>query len=222
MIRNGTLGAIALSMLGIVAMAHNGATGVVMERMMGMSAMRDVMRDLAPMMQGQVPFDGITVQEAAAVLQSHAGDQMLALFPEEPIPASSFAKPELWQNWDRFAALSAELKLYSEGLAGAAANGLEAPAPAPAPVASADAGTDSMAGMDHSTMKMAAEPENFSVAELMGVSKRVAAATGQSEAGPAASDLPVGPQFAAMAADDVFERISQTCASCHSQFRNGN
>lgn len=218
MIRNGILGAIALSMLGVVAMAHNGATGVVMERMMSMSAMRNVMRDLAPMMQGQVPFDGITVQEAAAVLQSHAGDQMLALFPEEPIPAASFAKPELWQNWDRFAALSAELKLYSEGLALAAANGLEAPAP----VASAEASADPMAGMDHSTMKMASEPEKFSVAELMGVSKRVAAATGQIETEPAASDVPVGPQFAAMAADDVFERIGQTCASCHSQFRNGN
>ncbi len=218
MIRNGTLGAIALTMLGVVAAAHNGATGVVMERMMGMSAMRDVMRDLAPMMQGQVPFDGITVQEAAAVLQSHAGDQMLALFPEEPIPASSFAKPELWQKWDRFAALSAELKLYSEGLAVAAANGLEAPVPMAAP----EAGTDSMAGMDHSTMKMATEPEKFSVAELMGVSKRAAAATGQSGELAVASDLPAGPQFAAMAADDVFERISQTCASCHSQFRNGN
>ncbi len=72
MIRNGILGAIALSALGAVAFAHNGATGVVMERMMGMTAMRDVMRDLATMMQGQVPYDEWTVQEAAAVLQSHS------------------------------------------------------------------------------------------------------------------------------------------------------
>lgn len=218
MIRNGILGAIALTMLGVVAMAHNGATGVVMERMMGMSAMRDVMRDLAPMMQGQVPFDGITVQEAAAVLQSHAGDQMLALFPEEPIPAASFAKPDLWQNWDRFAALSAELELYSEGLAVAAANGLEVPVPVSAP----EVGADSMAGMDHGSMKMEPEKQTFSVAELMGVTKRAATAQNQAAMVPVTSEQPPGIDFAMMAADDVFERISQTCASCHSQFRNGN
>ena len=218
MIRNGILGAIALWTLGVVAMAHNGATGVVMERMMGMSAMRDVMRDLAPMMQGQVPFDGITVQEAAAVLQSHAGDQMLALFPEEPIPAASFAKPDLWQNWDRFAALSAELALYSEGLAVAAANGLEVPVPVSAPEVSAD----SMPGMDHGSMKMEPEKQKFSVAELMGVTKRAATAQNQDSTVPVASEQPPGIDFAMMAADDVFERIGQTCASCHSQFRNGN
>jgi cytochrome c556 len=218
MIRNGILGAIALTMLSAVAAAHNGATGVVMERMMGMSAMRDVMRDLAPMMQGQVPFDGIAVQDAAAVLQRHAGERMLALFPEEPIPASSFAKPEIWQNWDRFAALSAELQLYSEGLAVAAANGLEVPVPVSAP----DVGTDGTAGMGHGSMRMAPEPLKFTVAELMGVSKRAGVTQNQNANVAVASDRPPGIDFVMMAADDVFERISQTCASCHSQFRSGN
>lgn len=51
------LGAIALSSVGAVALAHNEARGVVMQRMRGMSAMRDLMRYLAPMLQGQLPCD---------------------------------------------------------------------------------------------------------------------------------------------------------------------
>ena len=77
MFKNKILGAIALTPLGAAALAHNGATGVVMERMMGMSAMRDVLKDLAPMMQGQVPYDEWAVRDAATVLKSHAGNNMV-------------------------------------------------------------------------------------------------------------------------------------------------
>ena len=77
MFKNKILGAIALSSLGAAALAHNGATGVVMERMMGMSAIRDVVKNLASsMMQGQVPFDEWAVRDAATVLQTHAGKNM--------------------------------------------------------------------------------------------------------------------------------------------------
>lgn len=76
MFKNKILGAIALSSLGAAALAHNGATGVVMERMMGMSAMRDVLKDMAPMMQGQVSYDEWAVRYAATILQSHTGNNM--------------------------------------------------------------------------------------------------------------------------------------------------
>ena len=129
MFKNTVLGAVALSALSAVAAAHDGATGVVMERMMGMSAMKTIMAEVAPMMQGSAPYDGATVQETAFSLQTHAGETMTGLFPQGEIPAASFAKPEIWTDWERFAALSEELRLYSEGLAIAAANGLDAPAP---------------------------------------------------------------------------------------------
>ena len=174
------------------------------------------MGDLAPMMQGAVSYDGIAVQEAAFALQAHAGETMTGLFPQGDIPAASYAKPEIWTDWERFATLSEELQRYSKGLALAAANGLDTPASLVTPAAAS-----TTSGMDHSAMPMPAEPEGFSVAELMGVTSRAATSPVMMDAVAAETEVP-GIDFAAMAADDVFEQISQTCASCHSQFRDGS
>ena len=62
--------ALAASAVAAVAMAHNGATGVVLERMNGMTAMRDTVAELAPMMQGAVPYDAFIVSEGAAVAET--------------------------------------------------------------------------------------------------------------------------------------------------------
>ena len=214
---NNILGALALCVVGAAALAHNGATGVVMERMTGMATMRDVMRDLAPMMQQQVPYDARAVQEYAATLMAHAGDNMIQLFPEEPIAAASYAKPEIWQDWDRFKALSEELRLTAFGLATAAPNGLVAPAP----VAAGTELADPMAAMDHSAMQMATPQDGFTVEQLMGVTP-LAMATPLVADAPLTDEQAGGIDFAAMAADDVFEMVSQTCSSCHALFRNGN
>lgn len=104
-----------------------------------------------------------------------------------------------------------ELKTYADALAVAAPNGLD-----PAPPPSVD-----MASMDHSAMAMAPEPEpdqSFSVAELMGYGEKapeMEVARGTSDPATLALDL------TALAADDLFTRISGTCSSCHSQFRAG-
>jgi cytochrome c556 len=217
MFKNKILGAIALSSLGAAAMAHNGANGVVMERMMSMSAMRDAMKGLAPMMQGQTPYDEWAVRDAAATLQSHAGNNMARLFPDEPIPASSYAKPEIWSDWARFEALSKELQRYSEALDAAAVNGLEEPMSAKDPTKP----TGPQAGRDVATMPTAIPLTEFSLEELMGYAMR-ANQSPDTTAALTANGQFNGIDFAAMAADDVFERISQTCASCHSLFRKGN
>ena len=94
---------------------------------------------------------------------------MARLFPEEPNPASSFAKPEIWRDWARFAALSEELRLYAEGLDIAAVNGPDEPAPI-APPASSPYGMAGMPGMAGVTMPMEAPFEPFTVEELMTVS----------------------------------------------------
>lgn len=217
MFKNKIMGAIALCAVGAAALAHNGATGVVMERMTGMAAMRDVMRDLAPMMQQQVPYDTRRVQEHAATLMAHAGDNMVRLFPEEPIAAASFSKPEIWQDWDRFKGFSEELRLTAFGLATAAPNGLVAPAS----IAAGTSAADPMTGMDHSAMQMATPQDGFTVAELMGVTP-LAMTTPMVANAPLADEQAGGMDFAAMAADDVFEMVSQTCSSCHALFRNGD
>jgi cytochrome c556 len=134
---------------------------------------------------------------------------MLSLFPEGSLEGVTYAKPEIWSDWQDFAALAEELKTYADALAVAAPNGLE-----PAP-------SGDMAGMDHSTMVTAVEPEadeSFTVAELMGYGERtpeVQAARGTSDPATLALDLTT------LAADDLFTRMSATCSSCHSQFRSG-
>ncbi len=66
--------ALAASGLAAVAVAHTGATGVVLDRMNGMTAMKETVAELAPMMQGAVPYDTFIVSEGASVIASHAGE----------------------------------------------------------------------------------------------------------------------------------------------------
>lgn len=203
--------ALAASAVAAVALAHTGATGVVLDRMNGMTAMRDTIAELAPMMQGTVPYDTFIVSEGASVIASHAGGTMLSLFPENSLEGVTYAKPEIWSDWQEFAALSEELKAYADALAEAAPNGLE-PASSPA---------DEMAGMDHSGMDMTGTPQpaqGFTVAELMGygaASEKIAVTRGTSD--PTILEL----DLTTLAADDLFNRISATCSSCHAQFRAG-
>lgn len=198
--------ALSLSLTGAAVLAHNGATGLVMDRMMGMSAMREVVAKLAPMMQGAVPYDVRTVQENAARIMGHSGETMTALFPEGGDMTASFARPEIWEQWGEFEGLANELRLYAEGLATAAPNGLEAPAPVSMPMSSRMA-----------AMVPDAEPPRLTVAQLMGVEPRT-------DATPViVADAPNGGvDFAALAADDVFEMVGQTCSSCHALFRSGS
>jgi cytochrome c556 len=203
--------ALAASAVAAVAMAHNGASGVVLERMNGMTAMRDTVAELAPMMQGAVPYDAFIVSEGAAVIAGHAGETMLSLFPEGSLEGVTYAKPEIWSNWQDFAALAEEMRVYADALSEAAPNGLE-----PASALPAD-----MAGMDHTGMAMPpAEETNlgFSVAELMGYGEK----TADSPVSPGLADpASLALTLSSLAADDLFTRISGTCSSCHSQFRAG-
>ncbi len=157
--------ALAASAVAAVALAHNGATGVVLERMNGMTAMRDTVAELAPMMQGTIPYDTFIVSEGASVIAGHAGETMLSLFPEGSLEGVTYARPEIWSDWQDFAALAEELKTYADALAVAAPNGLDPALPPPG----------DMAGMDHSAMAMTPAPqvdEGFTIAELMGYGER--------------------------------------------------
>lgn len=206
-------GAMALAACAVAAMAvaHTGASGVVLERMNGMTAMRDTVAELAPIMQGAVPYDAFIVSEGASVIASHAGKTMLSLFPEGSLEGVTYAKPEIWSDWQDFATLAEEMKLYAEALSEAAPNGLE---PTSAPPAN-------MAGMDHAGMAMPPVAETnrgFSVAELMGYGeKTVKSSVSRGQTNPTSPAL----TLSSLAADDLFTRISGTCSSCHARFRAG-
>ena len=203
--------ALAASAVAAGALAHNGASGVVLERMIGMTAVRDTMAELAPMMQGAVPYNSFIVSEGAAVIARHAGETMLSLFPEGSLEGVTYAKPEIWLKWEDFAALAEEMKVYADALSEAAPNGFE---PASVPHAA-------MAGMDHTAMPRPPGEETnlgFSVAELMGYGEK----TADSPVSPGLADpASLALTLSSLAADDLFTRISGTCSSCHSQFRAG-
>ncbi len=231
--------AIALTaiMAAAVAGAHNGATGVVRERMEGMVAMRDAMRDLTPMMRGEAPHDKAAVAAAGRAIAEHAGEAMIALFPEGSGGGASFAKEAVWAAPDDFSALADELRRHAEGLVHAAPNPTT-------PMNDAHAGMDmgksadmgGHTGMDmseHAGMDMsgAAKPSSgpgalYSVAQLMGLEPRKVVSS------PSAPQLNVevdtistganGPNYASMAASEVFRMIGETCSACHGRFRSGS
>ena len=156
------------------------------------------------------------MQTAGATLMAHSGDNMNNLFPQDEVPAASYAKDEIWTDWEKFAALSTDLRTYAMGLAVAAPNGLTTPG-----ITDTAAVQDGMA--DDMAMQMDQPDEILSVAELMGVMPRGnSIGSGMMMSGGQNSQNGTTTDFETFAADDVFEKISQTCASCHALFRRGN
>ena len=201
--------AFAVGVTATIAVAHSGATGIVLERMNGMTAMRDLIRDLTPMMQGTVPYDPIQVSEAGYVIASHAGETMRTLFPNGSLVGVTYAKPNIWAEWNDFAALADELRDYSEALMTAAPNGL-------APEVVAPTGTQ----MD--VMMMQQDPNSGRSQKIAALMAYVAPQI--TEAAPVMiAANPVSPQPGAVGtgADKIFEQIASTCSACHSRFRTG-
>lgn len=212
--------ALTATMAAAVAVAHNGATGVVRERMEGMVAMRDAMRDLTPMMRGEAPHDPAAIATAGQAIAKHAGEAMTTLFPEGTGGGASFAKEAVWAAPQDFAALAEELQRHAEGLMRAAPN-------ATAPQTDAHSGME-MGGMKgHAGMEMGeAKPPSsgpgasYSVAQLLGLEPRKAASV---QAMPATqAKVSAAPDYATMAASEVFRMIGETCAACHGRFRSGS
>ncbi|MEJ6478909.1 MAG: cytochrome c [Octadecabacter sp.] len=116
------LAAALVSSFAAGAFAHNGATGIVKERMDAMMAMGNAVKALAPMMRGEIAHDADAVRAAAATFTAHAGETMTRLFPEGTGGSPSAAKDAVWEDWDEFASLAQQLATYSAGLALAADN----------------------------------------------------------------------------------------------------
>ena len=119
--------AIGLALTATIGLAHNGATGVVLERMYGMTALRDVMRDITPTIQGVAPNEARTVSEAGSVIAAHSGDTVLALYPDSSLSGITYAKPIIWSQWREFASRADDLRVFGEALTLVAPVGLSPP-----------------------------------------------------------------------------------------------
>lgn len=105
--------------LSLLAHAHGGATGIVLERMDAMTEIADAMKRLAPVMRGTQPHDGDIIAENAAIISGHAGEDMTALFPEGSLQNASEAREAIWSEWPEFERLALRLEKLSEALADA-------------------------------------------------------------------------------------------------------
>ena len=177
----------------VAAFAHGGATGTVKERMDAMLVMGKAVKAVAPMMQGETPYDAETVRDAARLFQRHAGESMTKLFPEGTGGMPSEAKDEVWTEWDRFAALATQLEEYSEGLERAADNGL--------------GGMNGNASMGGATM-MGGGSMMGSANSMMGGSTMMGG-----------NNMMDAAAIAEMPADAAFAMTTQVCSACHERFR---
>lgn len=102
--------------------AHGGATGIVKERMDLMVDMKDAVKAVSAIFKGETAYNPDTIRSAAAIIRDHSGEAMIQLFPEGSLTKHSEAKPELWQEWQRFKQLAERQTSLAEGLYRAADN----------------------------------------------------------------------------------------------------
>ena len=107
------------------SLAHKGATGIVMERMMAMGDMAKGMKKLAAMVTGKAPYDVEKTRAIAKQIGAHAVS-IPEQFPEGSIKGPSEATPNIWTEWDTFAKHAKDLETYAVDLHRAANSGKRA------------------------------------------------------------------------------------------------
>jgi cytochrome c556 len=101
-----------------LALAHEGATGVVKERMDLMKRQKDDMKIIGLMAKGKTKFNPAKAAEAARDIETTAA-KIHELFPEGTDGGHSEAKPEIWRKWDEFTGDADSLRTQAEALAAA-------------------------------------------------------------------------------------------------------
>lgn len=108
--------ALALGVVAPMSSAHEGATGLVKDRMDLMKEMKGAVKKMAPIIKGKAAYDAATVQAAARVLERDAGQHLLEHFPKGSLQKPTDAKPIIWQEWERFSGLANKLQSSAAAL----------------------------------------------------------------------------------------------------------
>ncbi len=118
--------AFAVSVLAVfgttIVLAHKGAKGIVMKRMMAMKSMGDGMKDLSQMVTGKTAFDAAKVTGIAKSLKQHAAE-IPEQFPKGSMQKPTEALPVIWEKWDDFKGHAENLAELAGELEAAAASG---------------------------------------------------------------------------------------------------
>ncbi len=121
--------AVFLITVGATTNAHENATGVVKERMDLMGNLGKSMKALTRLIRGRDPYDSGKVKALAKELADHGSENLTKLFPKGSLHKPSTARPEIWDDWERFAALANLLTDYAKALEEAADNETAMPGP---------------------------------------------------------------------------------------------
>ncbi|WP_420412338.1 c-type cytochrome [Roseibium sp.] len=117
--------ALAVCLASAIVFAHSSATGIVKERMDAMEAIGGNMKLAGQMLRGQKPYDAVELSRAAQAIAENSGDKITRLFPEGSLMPPTEARPEIWQDWDKFAGFSNDMKAAASELAIKAGEGAE-------------------------------------------------------------------------------------------------
>ena len=104
-----------------MALAHSGATGIVKHRMDLMKSIAEQMKTVGKMIKGEDDYDADQVANAARIIVDHA-EKVPEMFPEGSVGAPSEALPAIWQDWETFLQLTADMKQQASDLLAAAEN----------------------------------------------------------------------------------------------------
>ncbi len=99
-----------------IVMAHDGATGMVMQRMEAMKEIGSSMKAIGAMVKGEREFDGAAVEAAAGVIAGHA-KHMPHMFPEGSLDKPTEALPVIWARWDDFTGIAKKMEADAIALA---------------------------------------------------------------------------------------------------------
>lgn len=102
--------------------AHEGATGIVKERMDLMVSLGQAMKALKGQIQQDAGDNGSALIDAAVRISEHS-KRMQELFPAGSLQPPSVARPEIWSNRERLNALADYLGKEAQILAGMAGKG---------------------------------------------------------------------------------------------------
>lgn len=101
------------------SVAHEGATGVVKQRMHAMKMIAGATKRIKQALAAK-PYDPNATVAAARQIEAHAGDALTKLYPKGSAKAPSEARPEIWSDWPGFQTRAATLAARANALAVAA------------------------------------------------------------------------------------------------------
>lgn len=114
------VGLFAIAFVVLGAQAHEGAAGIVAERMDAMEEMGRQMKQVARQLRSSQPPDAAQVQSAGQILAGLA-QSLPEHFPKGSNAPPSDALPDIWTDWSGFTAIAGNLQAASQRLTEAAA-----------------------------------------------------------------------------------------------------